>query len=157
MRKIAMLHSVTALAVGFANKPAAERTAPVIGEVISGIALPEPVRKGGRGTPSIYPFDSLTEVGQFFPVMNKDKRAMSSVVSNQNKKYKVQATDEGGQPLFQMNEMKGPDGSVTKVADTSKPIMTFTRKFEAREVTPEIAKLLKGKADGAKVLIVRTI
>lgn len=154
MRKIAMLPA--ALAVGFANKPAAERVAPQIGEIISGITLPEQPRRGGRGTPSVYPFDSLTEVGQFFPVMNKDKRAMSSVVSNQNKKHKVQATDAGGQPLYQMNEMKAADGSTTQVPDTSKPIMTFNKKFEVREVTPEVAKLLKGKADGAKVLIVRT-
>lgn len=157
MRKIAILHSAAALAVGFANKPAAERVAPVIGDVISGIALPEPVRKGGRGTPSVYPFDSLTEVGQFFPVMNKDKRAMSSVISNQNKKYRVQATGDDGKPVFKMNSARDANGNVTAVPDTSKPVYTYTKRFEAREVTPEIAKLLKGKAEGAKVLVVRTI
>lgn len=157
MRKIAMLHSVAALAVGFANNKAAERVAPETTGVVN-VALPEPVRRGGRGTPSLYPFDSLTEVGQSFGVKNKDKRAMSSVISNQNKKHRVQATDDGGQPLYKTNSMKAPDGSVTEVPDTSKPIYSHTKKFEAREVTPEIAKLLKGTpAEGSKVLVVRTI
>lgn len=154
MRKIAL--TAAALAVGFANKPAAERVAPDLTGVVS-VKLPEPVRRGGRGTPSLYPFDTLTEVGQSFGVKNKDKRAMSSVISNQNKKHRVQATDNGGQPMFKMNSARDADGNVTEVPDTSKPIYTYTKRFEAREVTPEIAKLIKGTpAEGSKVLVVRT-
>jgi hypothetical protein len=154
MRKIALMHTAAMLAVGFANKAAAERTAPELTEVLN-LALPERAPRRA-GSVSVYPFDSLTEVGQWFGVKNKDKRAMSSVISNQNKKYRVQAKDENGQPMFKMNAMKGPDGSVTEVADTSKPIYTHTKKFEAREVDAETAKVLKGtKAEGSKVLVVR--
>jgi hypothetical protein len=157
MRKIALLNSATAMAVAFANAASAPKTAPEITGVAN-IALPEPERKGGRGTPSPYPFDSLTEVGMFFGVKNKDKRAMSSIVSNQNKKHRTQATDENGMLRFKTNSVKAPDGTVSEVPDIAKPIYDHSRKFEAREVTAEIAKLLKGTpAEGSKVVVVRTI
>ena len=132
-----------------------EAPTPALTEVVTGVQLPEVARRRA-GSVSIYPFDSLTEVGAFFGVKNKDKRSLSSVVSNQNKKYRVHATDAGGQPMYKTNTITAPDGSKTDVPDTSKPIYTHSRKFEAREVDTETAKVLKGTpAEGSKVLIVR--
>src|SRR6185369_6661126 len=106
---------------------------------------------------SLYPFDTLTEVGQSFGVKNKDVRGMSSIISNQNKKHKVPVKDANGNIEYHTKQLTAADGSVTEVPDTSKPKTTFAKKFEAREVTPEIAKLLKGTpGEGSKVIVTRT-
>jgi hypothetical protein len=170
MKRINLLAAVSpAVMVAFANKgatppapePAAaatakDREAPVLSGVLS-IALPERKRTS-TGSKTQYPFDSLTAVGQFFGVKNKEKRGMTSVVSSQNKKHKVQATDADGKPLFNMSVLTDAQGNKTEVPNANDPKMTFSKKFEVREVTPEIAEAIKGTdAEGSKVLIVRTI
>lgn len=167
MKRIALLAAANAVPmVAFANKAAAApapepaatatREAPKLSGVLS-IALPERARKTS-GNKTIYPFDSLTAVGQFFAVHNKDKRGMTSVVSNQNKRHKVKMTDAAGNVVFNTKTLTGPDGSKTEVPDASDPKMTFTKKFEVREVDAAVAEAIKGtEAEGAKVLIVRTV
>jgi hypothetical protein len=177
MRKIALASTtMTALAVGFANpkggnaaptpaEPAAAsgpttsnaRVAPELTEVLS-IALPETPKSTNRGSVSAYPFDSLTEVGQFFGVKNKDKRGMSSIVSNQNKKFKVNVTDDKGNIVYATKTVTDANGAKIELPDTSKPQTTFTKKFEVIEVTDAIAAALKGTAaEGSKSLVRRTV
>lgn len=170
MKQIAMTSAATvAMVAAFANKGAAApqtpadapaatggstRTAPELTGVLS-LALPERKRTS-RGSATIYPFDQLTEVGQFFGVKNKDFRGMTSVVSNQNKKYKTELRDTAGAIQYETKKLTDASGAVTEVPDASKPKMTFTRKFEARNVDATIADMLKGTdAEGSKVLIVR--
>ena len=172
MKRIALLAAVSAVPmVAFANKGAAapapepaaaatdtkDRVAPEL-TGIGSIALPER-KRASAGSKTIYPFDSLTAVGQFFGVKNKDKRGMTSVVSNQNKKFKVPLKDSNGNIVYNMVPLKGADGQVQgEVPDANNPKMTFTKKFEVREVDAAVAEAIKGtEFEGSKVLIVRTI
>lgn len=124
---------------------------PTVSAIVS-IALPEPERAASRA--SYYPFDSL-EVGQVFGVNDRDKKAMTSAISNANRKWKKQRKDEHGNPVYEMNTINGPDGPV-QVPDTTKPVIDTLRHFRARDVTPEIAKTIKGTPlEGAKVLVER--
>lgn len=171
MKRIALLAAVSAVPmVAFANKGAAapapepatattdtkDRVAPEL-TGIGSIALPERKRVSA-GSKTIYPFDSLTAVGQFFGVKNKDKRGMTSVVSNQNKKFKVPMTDAEGKTVYNMVTLTAADGTKSEVPDANNPKMTFTKKFEVREVDAAVAEAIKGSEfEGSKVLIVRTI
>lgn len=88
-----------------------------------------PPKSSGGGSKSKYPFDDL-EVGQFFSVKNKDRRAMAAPVSTANKRHRAKAAD-------------GSD--------------VQTREFYAADVDAETAKQLKGTAhEGAKTLLIRS-
>lgn len=92
---------------------------------------PKPTRSGGGKTK--YPFDDL-EVGKFFSVKNKDRRAMTGPLASANKRYR--------------NELKNAAGDVTVVQ---------SREFYAVDVTDEIAKSLEGTPhEGAKTLLIRS-
>lgn len=163
MRKFAIISAASVAAFANAkNTTAADTTttvagrtvvAPELTDVVS-IDLPETaIRRAGRAGGSSYPFDSL-EVGQAFGVKNKDKRSMSSIVSNQNKKFRVQSKDANGNLVYGTKKLA--DG--TEVPDTSKPKWGEpTKKFETVEVTPAVAEAIKGvdALAGAKVLVRR--
>lgn len=138
-----------------AGAPTGPRATPVTSEaVMIQIALPE--RK--RGNASTYPFDSLVEAGMVFGVKGKPAKNLSSVISNVNKKYVKPVTDADGNVQYDTKPMNGPDGSVMNVPDLTKPKVAVERKFRAIDVTPDIAKSLKGTAlEGFDTLIQRTI
>lgn len=100
MNKFALLVSTAAIghasapaaAAPAAAKPAVKRVDPVLSEVVT-FAVPAPTR--GGGAESAYPFATL-EVGQAFGVKSKDKRGMSSIVSAQNRKHKIEMKDATG-------------------------------------------------------------
>lgn len=115
------------------------RTKPTITSVVN-IALPE--RKTARGSATVYPFNSLTEVGQMFGITDRDKKSVQSVVSNQNRKYKTPA--------------KNDDGTV--IMNGEKPRMTYTTHYEVIEVDAGIAEAIKDTPlAGSKVLVRRDI
>jgi len=121
------------------------------------VDLPEVKTSRGTTSPFTSKFDSL-ETGAMFAVTGKDKKAVASIVSNANRKNKVQKRDANGNPLYKMTSLSGQDGSVTSVPDINKPIYEFTKHFTTIEVTPEIAASLKGTpGEGASVLVKRDI
>ena len=135
MRRLALLSSVAAL--GYASNPPAAvepkkpRTEAQVTAIHSGITMPETSRRGGAQSP--YNFDAL-EVGQAFGVKNKDKRGMSSAISNANRKYTTEATN--------------PETNVTQ--------KIVSRHFAAFDVDAAKAKELKGTPlEGSKVLVFR--
>jgi len=135
--------------------PTGPRTAPVTSAAVK-IEITLPERK--RGNASTYPFESLTEAGMVFGVKGKPAKNLSSVISNINKKFIKTIVDEHGHPTFETKPMHGPDGSVMQVPDTEKPKVHIERKFRAIDVTPDIAKSLKGTPlEGFETLIQRTI
>ena len=134
---------VSAASLGFASTPPAAATgkppepakapkkpaASVLGTV-TGITPPES-RRGGFA--SQFPFDKL-EVGESFGVKGRDKRGISSAVSNANRKFRKDITNE-------QNIVTGTEQ---------------IKHFIAFDVTPEIAKAIKGtEAEGATVLVQR--
>lgn len=135
--------------------PTGPRTAPITSAAVK-IEITLPERK--RGNASTYPFDTLVEPGMVFGVKGKPAKNLSSVISNVNKRFVKTITDEHGNPTFETKPMHGPDGSVMQVPDTSKPKTHIERKFRAIDVTPDIAKSLKGTPlEGFDTLIQRTI
>lgn len=131
-----------------ATKP---RVEPEITAVAAPGAIPMPERKNNRGSKTNYPFDQLTAKGMSFGVKNKTAKGLASIVSNQNKKNKVQATDENGNKIFEMKELKADDGTVTKVPDTDNPKMVVEKHFFAVDVDP------KTDPDKASVRVFRDI
>lgn len=135
MKNILASTALSALAIGFASNPAAaggKRTPPVLTGVAA-VKLP-PRASASRGSSTLYPFEELTDVGMSFGVKDKDARALSSIVSNQNRKHR--------------SEVKDATGAVTQTI--------VTKRFEARDVDAEIAKLIKGTAlEGSKALVTR--
>lgn len=116
------------------------RTKPTITSVVN-ITLPE--RKTARGSATVYPFNSLTEIGQMFGITDRDKKSVQSVVSNQNRKYKTQAKNEDGTVILN---------------DQGKPRMTYTTHYEVIEVDAGIAEAIKDTPlAGSKVLVRRDI
>ena len=114
-----------------AKRPSTPRVAPIVGAVGT-VELPTPTRSGG--VESAYPFASL-EVGQSFGVKNKDKAAISSSISAQNRKHKKELTDDAG--------------NVTTAQ---------TKHFVAVEIDAALAKTLKGThLEGFKVAVKRDI
>lgn len=173
MKKIAMLSVASALPAVFANEAAAkktsaapvapvapatdaakskERVAPVLTEIVTGIELP--ARKSPRGAKSDYDFDALP-VGGAIGIKNKDKKAISSIVSKANRASMQPKKDEAGNVVFKMQDLKAADGSVTKVP-TSEPEMVATKNFFAYEPDAAYREKIKGTAlEGATVIIFR--
>lgn len=148
MRKIILAAASTAFTSAFASTPplapsgdaapvaakapAAPRVDPKVTGVFTLASIPER-KAGGRGASSPYTFDAL-EVNQAFGVQNKDKRGMSSIVSNANKKHRSQGTGADGQP-----------------------VTIQTKQFAAFDVDAELKKQIKGTPlEGSTVLVVRT-
>lgn len=130
-----------------------EARKPATVTAVASVTLPAPAHRGG--TESNYPFDDL-EVGSAFGVKDRDKKGMASAVGNANRKYRVNKTDDAGNTVYKTKTMKGTDGVETQVPDTDNPETVATRHFRVRDVTPEIAKLIKGTAlEGSKVLVER--
>lgn len=71
------------------------RVIPVFGSVSSSVPMPE--RNTRRGSRTIYPFDSLTKVGDSFPVMNKTAAQIASVISAHNRKHATETFDPATQ------------------------------------------------------------
>ena len=116
------------------------------------LTTPLPARPARSGN-SKYPFETLTSIGMVFGVIGRQAKNLNSVIASANKKARVAKTNEQGQPLFET--MPGPAGTV--VPDTSKPLFEQTAKYAVREVTPEIAAIIKGTAlEGATALVERT-
>lgn len=141
-----------AYAAGKAGAPAGPRVAPDVTAAIA-IDLPERVRRSG--SKSLYPFESLTEVGMVFGVKGKQAKSLSSVISNANRKWVKPITDEAGNPTFESKVIVS-DGKEITVPDTERPRINVERKFAAIEVDAEIAKRIKGTAlEGSTALIRR--
>lgn len=157
MRNLSILAASTALAMprAFANDGAAKRVEPALTGAAS-IKL-EP-RQSKRGSVSLYPFDSLTAAGMAFGVKNKTASQLSSIISNQNRKHVQPVQDAAGNVEYETKEIKGADGAVTNVPDTTKPKTTATRHFYAVDVDDAIKAQIKGTAlEGAKTLVYRDI
>lgn len=134
--------------------PSGPRVAPTVSTAVM-ISLPIADRR--RGSASVYPFDTLTEVGMAFGVKGKVAKNLSSVVNNANKKNMVAERDAAGNAMFEMKSVPQADGSSMTVPDTTKPKMVAGKRFRAVDVTPDIATGLKGTAlEGFEVLIQRT-
>lgn len=127
------------------------RVEPELTKVTSEVEMP--IRTRGAGGKSKYPFADLTEKGMSFGVKNKTANDLASVVSAQNRKEEnfERETDEQGNPAFEMQEIKGTDGKVTKVP-TEKPLMKCVRKFFASNVADP-----SQDPDGASVRVFRSI
>ena len=135
----------------------AKTTKPRVEPVVTAIATPVmPERSNKRGSVSLYPFDSLTAVGQAFGVKNKTAANLASIVSNANRKAMVQETDASGAKVFDTKEIADEAGNKTTVPDTSKPKMVASKHFFAHDVDVAYAKTLKGTPlEGSSVLIFR--
>ncbi len=118
-----------------------------------------PAPKTNRGQGSIYKFDSLTEVGQSFGVKGKTLKQVSSAISAANRKGKAAVEDKDGNPTYETKAMpSGPNGELTQVPDTSKPITKVVRKFRAVEVDADLKKQIKGTPlEGSDVIVGRII
>ncbi len=102
------------------------RIAPVIvGEPTKDVPMPTVTSK--RGSKSVYPFDSLTEVGMSFAVANKTAADMTAIVSAVNRKHQVVKTNSDGTPA--KRTIKG--------VLTDKNEMVSIKHFKAFDVTDE--------------------
>jgi len=136
-----------------AGAPSGPRVAPVTSAAVM-IDLPIVDRRAGSR--SLYPFESLTEVGMVFGVKGKPAKNLSSVTNNANKKYQVQERDAAGTLVYETKSVPQADGTSVTVPDTAKPKMVFTRRFRALDVTADIAENLKGTPlEGFETLIQR--
>lgn len=135
----------------------APKTTVTVTEVVAAdaIKIDIPTARHGGGNTSPYKFDEL-EVGGFFGVKERDKKGMSSAVGNANRKWRKPKLDEAGNAIYKTKNMTGADGSVTPVPDTDNPETVQERHFRAIDVTPEIAKQIKGTPlEGSKCLVQR--
>lgn len=169
MKKIAFLSAASVLPAVFANEAAKgkaaaapvadaatstakERVAPELTQIVTGIELP--ARKSPRGAKSDYDFDALP-VGGAIGIKNKDKKAISSIVSKANRASIQPKKDEAGNVIFKTQELTAADGTKTTIP-TSEPETVQTKNFFAYDVTPEYAEKIKGTAlEGSKVIIFR--
>lgn len=124
------------------NKP---RVAPELTDVSSAVTMP--VKSSNRGSKSLYPFGKL-EIGQSFGVVNKTAASMASIVSNQNRKHRVEKRDEHGNVVYETKELKGQDGTITHVP-TDKPVIVVEKHFFADDCNA------KDDPDGASVRVWR--
>lgn len=124
-----------------------KRIAPDLTEVST--SVPMPTRVNRRGSKSLYPFKELP-VGGSFGVKNKTAATLASIISNQNRKHLEEEKNEKGETVFETQELKGADGTVTQVP-TDKPKMVRTKHFFAHDV------IAKDDPDGASVRIFRDI
>lgn len=113
---------------------AVKRVAPELTAVSK--AIPIPTNVNTRGSKSLYPFDSLTEVGMSFGMKNKKASSLASIVSNQNRKALEPKKDENGNIVYKQKEMKDASGNVTYVP-TGDPEMVQTKKFQVADVDPK--------------------
>lgn len=153
MRKTltAALIGTTALSA-FANTAAARVDPQLTGA--AKLAIPERVSK--RGSESKYPFASLTEIGMAFGVKNKKASQLSSIVSNANRKNVVAVKDEAGNAVFNTKTVKDAAGNDIQVPDAASPKTEIKAHFIAYDVTPELAKSLKGTPlEGASAIVQR--
>lgn len=123
--------SATATAPETAKK-SKPRVAPEITKVSAAVEMPKTT--SNRGSTSQYPFDDL-EQGQSFGVLNKTKKDMASIVSNQNKKNKAKKLDENGNVVFTTKIVTGADGTKTEVP-TDKPEMISEKFFFVVDTDP---------------------
>ena len=129
------------------RKPGQTTVAPELTGISAVVEMPAPPARSNRGSKSAYPFDEL-EVGQSFGVKNKTRDQMQSIVSNQNKKHRVEKRDENGNVVYKTTEAKDAEGNVTRLP-TDKPEMIDGKTFFAVEADP------KKDPDGAKVRVFR--
>ena len=134
-----------AVAPAAANTETTKRITPELTTITSNVEMPKKVNK--RGSKSLYPFEKL-EVGQSFGVTNKTADGMASIISNQNRKHRVEKTDDQGNTVFETKDLKGADGTVTQVP-TDKPVMIVNKHFFASDCDP------KKDPDGASVRVFR--
>jgi hypothetical protein len=163
MRKIALLTAASAIASmprAFDNATAApKRAAPVITGVASGLVMPQ--RQSKRGSESLFPFDSLTEIGMAFGVKDRDAKSLSSIISNANRKAREPKRDATGAVVYKTTELKDANGSVVGTTPTTEPEMVATKHFFAVDVTREYREANKdafakgGAFEGATVLVFR--
>lgn len=114
-----------------APAPAAAKIAPVVSGTA---AIPMPERKTNRGSKSLYPFETLTTTGMAFGLKNKTAKDVSSAISNQNRKWKVESVNP----------------------TTGEKTVEQQRHFFAHDVDAEYAKTLKGTPlEGSTVLVFR--
>ncbi len=109
------------------------RIKPEITQISTAVEMP--VRVNNRGSKTLYPFDDLP-VGGSFGVKNKTAAGLASIISNQNRKNMVEEKDENGNTVFETQELKGVDGTITKVP-TEKPQMVREKHFFANDTTAD--------------------
>ncbi len=154
--------NATTLPTAFASTPPANaavtkpRVEPVLTSVVSGIAMPK--RTSKRGSVSIFPFDTLANVGDAFGIKNRDAKSLSSVISNANKKAMVNKVDAAGNTVFKTVEMKDANGVVVGTTVTTEPEKVAGKRFAAFDVArgSDLAKAIKGtELEGSTVLVFR--
>jgi len=149
--------AATVTARAFDNATAAPKAARVEPSLTGVFKIDMPERKNRRGSTSIYSFDSLTEVGMAFGVKNKDAASLSSVVSNANKKARIDETDANGNVVYETKTLTGGDGTKTDVPDTTKPRKIATKEFFAVDVDAAMKKKIAGTPlEGSKALVFRS-
>lgn len=114
----------------------AEASKPRINPVLTGIsdAVPIPVAKNNRGSKGAYPFDALS-IGQSFGVGNRNAKQMASIVSNANKRFLVDKTDENGQVVYKTTKATDGNGGFINVP-TKETEKVATRRFIVLNVDP---------------------
>ena len=129
---------------------ATKRIAPQLTEVSAAIKMP--TKKNNRGSKSLYPFDSLTAVGQSFGMKNKTAEQLASIISNANKKHRSEKKDENGNIVYHTKTVTGPNGEEQQVPNKEKPIMVIEKEFAAFNVTeiPDM-KLKDGKGPEGEI------
>lgn len=165
MRRFALLTTAAIMPTAFASappaadtaKPATKRVEPVLTAAVSGIAMPQ--RENKRGSASIFPFDTLTEVGQCFGIKNRDAKSLSSIISNANRKAMVNKTDAAGNVVYKTTELKDANGTVVGHQPTTEPEKVAGKRYAAFDVkgNAELTKAVKANEtlNGSTVLVFR--
>lgn len=165
MRKIAFLAATAAISpIAFDNAPAPAptpaaakpRVEPQLTAVVSGITMPTRTTK--RGSTSVFPFDTLVNVGDAFGIKNRTAKSLSSIISNANKKAMVKKTDAAGAVVFKMVELKDANGVVVGQTATNEPEMIPGKRYAAFDVEKgsDLFKAIKGTdLEGSTVLVFR--
>lgn len=171
MRKTLMLSAVAAHAVAFAPKPAEApkgdtpaadapqadaAPAAAAGELKIlqfPVGTPAPQRAKPRGPGSKFPFDNL-EVGGFFGVADRTAKSLATIIGNQNRKHMVDKTDANGSVVYEQNEIKAADGSVSYVP---KVPLKAERVAAKRFYAVDVSEADKATYPGASVLVVREV
>jgi len=170
MRKISLLSAAATFPIAFASAPTAPapaaaapatpkaRVEPQLTAAVTGITMPTVANK--RGSTSIFPFDTLTEVGMCFGIKNRDAKSLSSIISNANRKAMVNKTDEAGNTVYKTTEMKDANGTVVGRTPTTEPEKVPGKRFAAFDVkgNKELTAAVKANEAlaGSTVLVFRT-
>jgi hypothetical protein len=142
-----------AAAAPTASKP---RVDPQLTSVFSGIKMPERTNK--RGSTSIFPFDTLANVGDAFGIKNRDAKSLSSIISNANRKAMVNKTDAAGNVVYKTTEIKDANGVVIGQQASTEPEKVAGKRFAAFDVkgNKELTAAIKGTPlEGSTVLVFR--